>query len=443
MPLNRTAAARCSGATAADVGVLQVEGCQVGGRARGDSRSGQAEAVRAVDRQAAPERRRRARVAVVHEHVAAAALAARAALRLAGLLERIEADVGVGAERDPDAALPELLRRQEAVAEVGLGRRAGAHGGLGLAEQVELAREHVRGMHHGRPVAEQAAVVEVLDRVQAELLDRLLDLARLLGGVDVHRIARPARVRGDHGEPLARHGAQRVRRVADGHERIARDLGRQALDAVEIGLDAAVAEAPLLRRRPPPRSAARVRGQQQHDAHADRARRRDDRERELVRLLVGRPVLAVVDVVELADRRVAGPPARVEALLRHLAHPARVERLGGRVHRLAPRPEVVLRARQESRTSTRPRRCRWKACECPLTRPGTSRRPGRRTTSARSPAPGRVDDRRDPPVCELDRQARAHGAAGLEHEIGNEQRAGHGSMGRSRPRSRAVSRASA
>ena len=55
---------------------------------------------------------------------------------------------------------------------------------------------------------------------------------------------------------------------------------------------------------------------------------------------------------------------------------------------------------------------------------------------------GRVDDRRDPPVCELDGQARAHGAAGLEHEVGNEQRAGHDSMGRSMPRSRAVVRAS-
>ena len=76
-------------------------------------------------------------------------------------------------------------------------------------------------------VAEHAAVVEVLDRAQAELLERLLDLARLLAGVDVQRVARAGRVLGDRDEPLARHGAQRVRRVADGHERIARDRRRR------------------------------------------------------------------------------------------------------------------------------------------------------------------------------------------------------------------------
>ncbi len=52
-----------------------------------------------------------------------------------------------------------------------------------------------------------------------------------------------------------------------------------------------------------------------------------------------------------------------------------------------------------------------------------------------------ADDRRDAPVHELDRAAAAH-AAGLEHEVGDEQRPRHGSIGRSRPRSRAVSRAS-
>jgi hypothetical protein len=96
-----------------------------------------------------------------------------------------------------------------------------------------------------------------------------------------------------------------------------------------------------------------------------------------------------------------------------------------------------------ARTSTRPRRFRWKACECPLTSPGTSNRPGRRTTSLRSPAP---DASTMPTIWSPSSSTAAPArtlAAGLEHEIGDEQAAGHGSMGRSRPRSRAVSRASA
>ena len=63
-------------------------------------------------------------------------------------------------------------------------------------------------------------------------------------------------------------------------------------------------------------------------------------------------------------------------------------------------------------------------------------------TSARSPAAAASTIAEILPVGELDGQARAHGAAGLEHEVGNEQRARHDSMGRSMPRSRAVVRAS-
>ena len=48
-------------------------------------------------------------------------------------------------------------------------------------------------MHDRRAGPEQAAVGEVLDRAQAELLERLRDLARLLAGVDVQRVARVAR----------------------------------------------------------------------------------------------------------------------------------------------------------------------------------------------------------------------------------------------------------
>ena len=133
MPLNRTAAARSPASTPRISGCSRSSATRSAGAPAAMPGAAQAEAAGAVTGEAAPERRRRACVAVGHEHVAAPALAARAALGLAGLLERIEADVGVGAERDRHAALPQLGGRQEAVAEVGLGRRAGAHGRAGLA----------------------------------------------------------------------------------------------------------------------------------------------------------------------------------------------------------------------------------------------------------------------------------------------------------------------
>ncbi len=254
----------------------------------------------------------------------------------------------------------------------------------------------------------------------------------------------PAACRAIVDEPLARHRAQRVRRVADGHERVARDLPRRGARPApgrprRCGRRSAAG--PGLGPRPAP--AARVRGHQQHDAHADRARRVDDGQRELVGLLVRRPVGAVVDVVELADRRVAGAPARVEALLGDGAHAARVERLGGRVHRLAPRPEVVLGRRggahldaaaqmalEGVRVAVDEARHEQPAAAGARRRPAPPRRPR---------PPTRGDLAR--PSSSTATPARTV-AARLEHEIGDEQRAAHGSIGRSRPRSRAVSRAS-
>ena len=79
------------------------------------------------------------------------------------------------------------LDRQEAVAEVRLGRRARADARAGGREQVELVAVGVRRVDDGRARAEAAARVEQLDRAQAVLGEALLDLARLLVGVDVQR----------------------------------------------------------------------------------------------------------------------------------------------------------------------------------------------------------------------------------------------------------------
>ena len=148
-----------------------------------------------------------------------------------------------------------------------------------------------------------------------------------------------------------------------------------------------------------------------------------------------------MDVVELADGRVAGAPARVEALLGDGPHPARIERLGRRVHRLAPRPEVVVGRRRGANLDA--------AAQMTLEGVGMPVDEARHEQAAAQaddvgplPRAGRIRERGDPPAVQLDGHTGAHGPARLEHEIGDEQRAAHGSMGRSRPRSRAVSRAS-
>ncbi len=236
------------------------------------------------------------------------------------------------------------------------------------------------------------------------------------------------------------HGAQRVRRVADAHERIALDRRREALDPTQVGLDAAIAEAPLAGARPAAGAPARVRGQQEHDANAHCASGLDHGERELVRLLVRRAVRAVVDVVELAHGGVAGPPARIEALLGDGSHATRVERVRGRVHGFAPRPEVVLGRRGGTHLDA--------TAQMALERVRVAVDEARNEQPARQahdiaplPRAGRVADRGDLAVHHFDGRPRTHRCSRLEHEIGDEQRAAHGSIGRSRPRSRAVSRA--
>ena len=153
---------------------------------------------------------------IVHrEDVAPARLAPRDALELAQLLERVDPHVRVRADADPDAALQEPLDRHEAVAEVRLGRRADADARAGLGEQVELVPVRVRGVDDRRARAEAAARVEQLDRAQPVLGEALLDLARLLVGVDVQRQLVLGGVAPELLEPVARAGADGVGGDAD------------------------------------------------------------------------------------------------------------------------------------------------------------------------------------------------------------------------------------
>ena len=73
---------------------------------------------------AAPSVEPNASSASTIEDAARAGLPARDALELAQLLERVDAHVRVGADAEPDPAMADARDRQEAVAEVRLGRRA-------------------------------------------------------------------------------------------------------------------------------------------------------------------------------------------------------------------------------------------------------------------------------------------------------------------------------
>ena len=85
-----------------------------------------------------------------------AGLAARDAFELAQLFERVDAHVRVGADAHADPPMAHPCDRQEAVAEVRLGRRADADARARVAEQVELAAVCMRGVHDRRPRPEAA-----------------------------------------------------------------------------------------------------------------------------------------------------------------------------------------------------------------------------------------------------------------------------------------------
>ena len=77
--------------------------------------------------------------------------------------------------------------RQEAVAEIRLGRRADADARPRGGQQVELVAVGVSRVHDRGAGRQAALAVEELDRPQAVLGQALVDLARLLVGVDVQR----------------------------------------------------------------------------------------------------------------------------------------------------------------------------------------------------------------------------------------------------------------
>ena len=264
----------------------------------------------------------------------------RDALELAELLERIDADVRVGADAERDAAMADTHDGQEPVSEIRLGGRAGADRGAAVAEQVELGAVGVRRVDDRRPLAEAPRLGEELDRPQSVLGEALLDLARLLVGVDVERRGLRLRVPPDLLEPVARAGAHGVGGDADRDPAVAKRL-----DLGEVRRDRRLSH--------PIEPTARIR-----DVQAGRSD-----PRLLGRLRRGEGGVEP-EVVELADRRVPRRP--------HLAVGAHVE-VADRGRRLrAPRSaSIPSRHAQKSPPAARPRSARWNAWLCALTKPGS------------------------------------------------------------------------
>ena len=256
---------------------------------------------------------------VGREDPAGAALAAPDALELAQLLEGIDAHVRVRADAERDRAVADADHGQEAVAEVGLRRRARADRGAGVAEQVELAARRVRRVHDDGSLAQAAAVGEQLDGAEAVLGEALVDLARLLVGVDVERQRLAVGVASQLLQPVARAGAHGVGGDADRDPSAAKRF-----ELTEVGGDGRLSHAL--------EPTARVRREEAHERDPGL----------LGRLGRGEGRLGA-EVVELADRGVArGAHLAVGAGV-ELAHRGRRLALGEREHRLAPRPEVAAR----------------------------------------------------------------------------------------------------
>ena len=102
------------------------------------------------------------------------------------------------------AARPHPFGGQEPVAEIGLGRRARADRRAVGREEVELGAVCVCAVDDRRSLRQAARPSEELDRTAAVLGEALLDLLRLLVGVDVQRQFVLAGVPADLLEPVGR-----------------------------------------------------------------------------------------------------------------------------------------------------------------------------------------------------------------------------------------------
>ena len=210
-----------------------------------------------------------------------------------------------------------LLDGEESVAEVRFRCQACADAGSRLGDEIELAIVRVRGMNDGGSRSEAPCAGEELDRANAVLLEALLDLARLLVGVDVEGQGVLSGIAADLLEPFGGARAHGVGGEPDAMPRVA-----EAIDLLEIFIDGVLAEALD--------PAARVGGMEEHEGDSC-----------CLGSLRGRECLVETEVMELAYRGVAGGPHLAVDLLVLAADPLGALLVGEGEHRVAPGPEVA------------------------------------------------------------------------------------------------------
>ena len=162
-----------------------------------------------------------------------------------GLFEQIDHGVAVGAEAEQSASGEQCGRGPDAVAEVAFGGGAEAHAGRRPVEVGDVLGGQVGGVHGRRPRAEGPDVAQHRGRCAAVHREALLDLARLLGGVDMQRGIVRSRPFHDGRHVLDRDTADRMQRGADEDGRRRADLLPQRLDTLGPPVAGAVAEALL------------------------------------------------------------------------------------------------------------------------------------------------------------------------------------------------------
>ena len=175
----------------------------------------------------------------------------------------------------------------------------------------------MRRMDDRRARAEAAGLGEELDRPHAVLLDALVDLARLLVGVDVEGQIVLLGVAADLLEPVGRAGADGVGGKADPDAALL-----EPLDLVQVFGGRVLPEAL--------QAAAPVGGVEEDEVDA-----------RCLRCLRGRERLLEAEVVELADRGVPGGEQLAVDELVVGAHALRRLLVGQGEHRVAPGPEVA------------------------------------------------------------------------------------------------------
>jgi len=132
---------------------------------------------------------------------------------LAQFVGQADQHIGIGADTEAAAMLPEQGRGKRAVTEIGLGDRAKAGNGAALGHADRFGIGHMGGVDQAPALVDIGIGQQEFDRTRAGPGETVLDLLNLFGDVDVDRPIR--RQSGNMGQFLRRRGAQAVRRDTD------------------------------------------------------------------------------------------------------------------------------------------------------------------------------------------------------------------------------------